>query len=107
MNEQKEMPRRKKIRLDHYDYSSCGTYFITICTAERRKYFWNHVGATIGRPQDIELSHYGKIVNDAICGISSAYPAISVENYVIMPNHIHMLLQIRSDEHGRPLCIVW
>ena len=44
-------PQRKKNRLDNYDYSSCGAYFITVCTLERRNYFWENVGATIGRPQ--------------------------------------------------------
>ena len=39
----------------------------------------------------------------AICGISSHYPAVSVDHYVIMPNHIHLLLQIHSDESGRAM----
>ena len=61
------------------------------------------VGAIIDRPQDIELSQYGEIVNEAIHNISFAYPAYSVEGYVIMPNHIHILLRICADECGRPL----
>ena len=63
----------------------------------------NHVGAIIDRPQDVELSPYGKIVDNAIQSIPSAYPALSLESYVIMPNHIHLLIRVRADEYGRPL----
>lgn len=100
----KELPKRKRNRLKNYNYSSCGAYFITICTFERRNYFWdNLVGATSGRPSDVALSQYGKIVDEAIIGISSIYPALSIEKYVIMPNHVHLLLRIRADEFGRPM----
>ena len=113
-----DLQKRKKNRLENYDYSSWGAYFITICTLERRNYFWHNVGATIGRPQitiddiidettgslkDVELSPYGKIVDEAINNISRIYPAISLEKYVIMPDHIHLLLMIRVDECGRPM----
>ena len=72
------LPKRKHTRLKHYDYSSAGAYFITICTKDRRCLLWNHVGATIGRPQDVELSSCGEIVSDAIKRISSIYPALLV-----------------------------
>lgn len=103
MNKQNELPKRKKHRLENYDYSSCGAYFLTICTSERRNYFWNNVGATIGRPQDVQLSPYGMIVDEAINKIPTIYPAISIGQYVIMPDHIHLLLLIRTDEYGRPM----
>ncbi len=98
-----EFPKRKRNRLEHYDYSSCGAYFLTICTSERRNYFWDNVGATIGRPQDVELSAYGRIVDEAINNITVIYQSISVDQYVIMPDHIHLLLLIRADEYGRPV----
>jgi len=103
MDKEKEFPIRKKNRVENYDYSSCGAYFITICTLERRNYFWDKVGATIGRPQDVELSPYGRIVDDAIKNIPNIYPSILVEQYVIMPDHIHLLLRVCSDEYGRPM----
>ena len=49
------------------------------------------------------LSQYGKIVEEAIEKISTIYPAITVDNYVVMPNHIHLLLQIHSDSSGRAM----
>ena len=103
MDNEKRMPTRKEIRLKNYNYSSSGGYFLTICTSERRNYFWENVGATIGRPQDVTLSPYGKIVDEAINNISSIYPALEVDCYVIMPDHIHLLLIIRADEYGRPM----
>ena len=96
-------PQRKKNRLENYDYSSCGAYFITVCTLERRNYFWTAVEATNGRPPNIELSPCGKMVDDAIQNIPIAYPSLALESYVIMPNHIHLLLRVRVDEYGRPL----
>ena len=94
MDNEKELPKRKRNRLENYDYSSCGAYFITVCTLERQNYFWENVGAIIDRPQDVELSTYGKMVDQAIQNIPSAYPALSLESYVIMPNHLHLLLRI-------------
>lgn len=102
----KELPKRKKNRLQERDYSACGAYFITVCTMEQRNYFWNPVGATSGRPQTLsntKLSRLGKIAEEAIKRIPTVYPAVSVDDYVIMPNHIHILLRICADEYGRPM----
>ncbi|MBO5280507.1 MAG: transposase [Clostridia bacterium] len=96
-------PERKPNRLKNHDYSSGGAYFLTICTAEKRNYFWNNVGATIGRPQDVELSPFGIVVDEAIKHIPIIYPSISLERYVIMPDHVHLLLRVRVDASGRPM----
>ena len=98
------VPQRKKNRLFGFDYSTPGAYFLTICAKERRNYFWSeNVGATIGRPPDIVLSSNGKIVNEAIQKIPEIYPSLSVEHYVIMPDHVHLLLRICTDNSGRPM----
>ena len=98
-----DLRKRKNIRLGDFDYSSVGAYFITICTSKRENYFWKSVGATIGRPQDVELSAYGEFVDEAINNISSIYPALTVDSYVIMPDHVHLLIRICADECGRPM----
>ena len=59
--------------------------------------------STIGKPEDIPLSVYGNIVCQRICDILKYYPVISVDHFVIMPNHIHLLPQINTDHDGRPL----
>jgi len=89
--------------LPNFDYSTPGAYFITVCTKNRKCILWNNVGASIARPHNIPLSAYGKIVNQAICNIPLHYPAVTVDNYTIMPNHIHLLLQINTDADGRPM----
>ena len=51
-----ELPNRKQIRLTQYDYNTPNTYFITICTNNRRNLFWTDVGAIIDRPYNINGS---------------------------------------------------
>ena len=98
-----ELPKRKPNRLKDFDYSQPNAYFITICTKDKEMLFWENVGASIARPEDVRLSKYGKIVVEAIEKISKIYPVITVDNYVVMPNHIHLLMQIHSDSSGRAM----
>lgn len=91
--------KRKDYRLKNYDYSSPNAYFITVCTKNRQPVLWQNivktdVGAAIGRPTTYELSYYGKITETAINNISVIYPNVTVDKYVVMPNHIHMILTI-------------
>ena len=94
------LPKRKRIRIENYDYSMPGAYFITICVANRKPILWN-VGAATCRPN---LSKIGNIVETAISQIPEHYPMISVDKYCVMPDHIHMILSINADENGRQGC---
>jgi REP element-mobilizing transposase RayT len=94
-----DLPRRKKIRLEAYDYSSCGAYFVTICIANRNTLLWN-VGADTIRPHE-SLSPYGEIVETAINQIPTHYDNIIVDQYCIMPDHVHMIIFITPSENGR------
>ena len=97
-----DLPKRKRIRLPDYDYSSPGAYFVTICTHERRCILSSiAVGAATSRPPEPRLTGYGEIVDLAIRNISSVYPGVSVDHYVIMPNHIHLILRLHHVEDGR------
>lgn len=100
-----ELPKRKKNRLAGYDYSECGAYFLTICVQNREPILWkatNNVGATCGR--QLPLSNYGQIINDEIKRISSIYNNVMIDKYVIMPNHIHIIIVLRDNRavDGRP-----
>ncbi len=95
--------KRKPNRLPWFDYSTPGAYFITICTRNRKNIFWETVGASIARPQDILLSKYGRAVEKAVLTIPKKYPSVSVDHYAIMPNHLHLLLLIHADADGRPM----
>ena len=94
---------RKNIRLTEFDYGTPGAYFITVCTNNHEKIFWENVGASIARPEEVRLSELGKIVEQAINKISVYYPGVCVDIYTIMPNHVHLLLQIKTDEDGRAM----
>lgn len=96
-----ELPKRKNIRLAEYDYSTPGAYFITICTENRRNLFWRDVGAIIDRPGNVPLTNLGVTVQQCILDIPKHYTAITVDHFVIMPNHIHLLLQIHTDDNGQ------
>ena len=98
-----ELPKRKSNRLSYYDYSTPGAYFITICVKHHKCIFWENVGASIARPHEPILSWCGKIADETIRSIPVHYPAITVDHYVVMPNHIHLLLQINTDADGRPM----
>ena len=98
-----ELPKRKQNRLAEYDYSTPNAYFITVCTKNRKNLFWMDVGAAIGRPENIPLTNLGMIVQQVIRDIPGYYPTITVDHAVIMPNHIHLLLQINTDIDGRPM----
>ena len=97
-----ELPKRKKNRLESYDYAASGMYFITICT-ENRKCLLSRitVGATIGRPPKTALTSIGQCVEETLLSIPAHYPSVSVDRYVIMPNHVHLLL--RMENGGRPM----
>ena len=97
----KQLPKRKRLRLQGYDYSSEGCYFLTICTEHRRNLLSTVVGGDdLGAPKEIKLKPYGKIVEKYILSMEKAYDTIKIENYIIMPNHIHLLILI--DTYGLP-----
>ena len=96
-----ELPKRKNIRIEDYDYPSPGSYFITVCTANREKVFWNGVGADIIRPENVPLSPIGKIAEHGIMQTADPYENVVVDKYCVMPDHVHFILRIESDIDGR------
>ena len=91
---EKEQPTRKGIRLQGHDYSSAGAYFITVCVKDKNELLGRIVGDAALRVPCCELSEHGIFVDVQIRKISTIYPEAFVDNYVIMPNHIHMIVSI-------------
>ncbi len=89
--------QRKPNRLNGFDYSKKGAYFITICTKEHKCILSEIVGADIIRPCTLKLTKYGKFVKDGIENISKIYTNCSVDCFVIMPNHVHLIITIKND----------
>ena len=92
-----DFPKRKQIRLKGFDYSKCGAYFITVCTENKKNILSVIVGEGSPLPQ---LTRYGEIADRWINELSHKYCEMSVDYYVVMPNHIHLLLSVKKD-NGR------
>ena len=91
-----ERPNRKPNRIEEYDYSQNGAYFITVCTQDRKKILSSiSVGTSLpGCP--IQLMHHGVIADKYIRQLDSFYDYLAVDKYVIMPDHIHLLITIHD-----------
>ena len=83
-----ELCERKPNRLTDYDYNQNGAYFVTICTQDRQKLLSQIVGDGFPVPKP-----YGRIAEKMIHQITTKYANVLVDNYVIMPDHIHLLLR--------------
>ena len=83
------LPTRKKIRLDNYDYSQENMYFITICVKDRLELL-----GKIDERNIIELTKEGNIVKQEINRLEEIYKNIIIDEYVVMPNHLHVLILI-------------
>lgn len=91
-------PQRTRNRIPQYDYNQCGAYFVTICTQNRRRLLSNIVGDGFPVPTPV-----GMIAENMILLLPSKYPTIAVDRFVIMPDHIHLLLRIvQSPGTGNP-----
>ena len=87
---------RKSNRLEEYNYDSVGAYFITICTENKKGILSRIVGDGVFDVPKIILLDYGKIAEEQIIAINKTYSHIKIEHYVIMPNHIHLLVKIKQ-----------
>ncbi len=96
------MPARKRIRIQKYDYSSVGAYFITICASERKNIFWMS-DEVFYSAENIPLTEIGKVVAQSIEQINKIYNHIIVDKYCIMPDHIHMILFVKQNEYGHKI----
>ena len=82
-------PQRKPNRLPAFDYSSNRAYFVTICTQDRKNTLCRIVGDGLPVPKP-----YGTIVASMIPAICDKFPQVHIDHFVVMPNHIHLLLFI-------------
>ena len=86
-------PKRKSLRLPKYDYSSCGLYFVTLCTHGRKLTLGSiRRGDPCGRPRWTPTV-LGQIAAKDLAFIQNTF-AITIDKFVIMPNHIHLLVFI-------------
>ena len=93
------VPERKPLRLSGYDYSRSGCYFVTVCTRNRENILSAVGRDDLGAPQ-MRLTSIGKIVEKYTEFISAHYQNVSVEKYIIMPNHVHMVIALHDGAPG-------
>ena len=87
------LPKRKPTRLKGYDYSTAGAYFITICVKNRKELLSKIiVGDDAYIVPKNQISNYGLICDKYINNINNKYENVTVDKYVIMPNHIHLII---------------
>lgn len=84
-----ETPRRKHLRLREYDYATPGAYFVTVCTHHRKCLF----GAIVD--QEMRLNALGRIVERSWFDLRNHYERTELENFVVMPNHVHGILVLK------------
>ena len=92
-----DLPQRKHPRLKHYDYSQNGCYFLTICTKGKACLLGKVVADSQGFPT-VSLSPMGETVLSVITEMSRHDSGFQIDNYIIMPNHLHLLLTL--DDSG-------
>ena len=95
-----ELKNRKTTRLKGADYNRNQAVFLTICTKERRCVLSRIVGTGVLDGPQIELTKYGQIADKYIRQLNDFYDDLSVESYVIMPNHIHIMLWVKGAGNG-------
>lgn len=88
------MPNWKRRRLQNYDYSTPGAYFVTICTKNKENMFWEK--DSYKDNEEYRLTEYGETVKKEFEKLTEKYPYVSVDNYVIMPNHLHMIIVLQK-----------
>ncbi|MBP3372730.1 MAG: transposase [Clostridia bacterium] len=90
------LAKRKPNRLQNYDYSNSGYYFVTVCTYEKRMLLSQIVGQGLA-PAENRLTEYGKIVQEELLALENRYANVRIDQFVVMPNHIHAIVVLQND----------
>ncbi len=95
------MNTRKSLRLKRFDYGGAGYYFVTFCT-KGRKMLLSHIRLSAVGPDafigpSVELTDLGRLVEEAVQSAVCVYSNVDIPQYVIMPNHVHLVVQITEN----------
>lgn len=89
-----EIHHRRSVRLQGYDYSKEGLYFITICTLDKLCLFGEIVDTKMIR------NELGGIVTQCWIDIPNHFPNVILHEFIIMPNHLHGIIELTSANVG-------
>ena len=105
MNTDSLYPKRKNLRINQYDYSSKGAYFVTICTNDRMQILSDIAKPSVGvgalDDPCVRLTEIGKIVEKNLLS-SENISGVKIDRYVIMPDHIHVIIFLNPSQY-KPL----
>jgi putative transposase len=76
------------IRLPAYDYASGGAYFVTLCTQQRHPFFVDEA--------------LQRVLEEAWCALPHRFVGVSLDEFVIMPNHVHFIIWLHAEREGTP-----
>ena len=102
---------RKLNRLKDYNYSTNGYYFVNVCSKDRQNIFGEYIDNPVGtalaavrnNKTNIQLSILGQIINEQWIDIPNQYDNVQLDQYIIMPNHIHGILIINKRTGASPV----
>ncbi len=92
-------PNRKNLRLKDHDYRQNYTYFVTICTDKKRNLLSEIVWIDINNSPKVILTDIGIEIEKTIDHINNHYTNAICKKYVIMPNHVHLIITVNSAEN--------
>ena len=98
-----DLPVRKYPRLKNYDYSQNGAYFVTFCVKNKHELCGTIVvGSGFHARPSIVLTELGFEIQKTIEFVNSNDKSINIQKYIIMPNHVHMIICLSAVGHGNP-----
>ena len=104
--DKKELPKRKDLRFKQYDYSSVGAYFVTICIKDRKRILSHIIKPSVGvgalddpLTPEIRLTKVGELIEKYLLS-SENIPGVKIDRYVIMPDHIHVIILLYPDKYA-------
>jgi putative transposase len=87
--------QRHTIRLPGFDYTTSGAYFVTICTYRKEPIFGEIING------EIQLNNIGRIVEYWWNDIPKHFNCVGIDEFVIMPNHVHGIVWINEYQNDR------
>jgi REP element-mobilizing transposase RayT len=96
-NMEETLPNRQSIRLKGWDYSRPGWYFVTVCTQDMRPVFGTVVSGRMA------LNEAGRLVREMWLAVGRYHPEYVLDEFVVMPNHVHGLVRVTGGSDGPPI----
>ena len=93
MERNNNLPKRKELRLQGYDYDTPGNYFITIVVQGGLNLFGQVVN------HQMQLNDAGRMIDNTIKQIPLQYNEIDIPYKVVMPNHVHFIITLKGDTY--------